>query len=101
MMRSLFDHEERCRFIGYARTAALQAAATLDILAVRQVKCTQEATEGKSYLADIVRMLVAWNEIWRKDDRSGPQTPYSYTYSYTQISFLFVTPSAPPLAPPD
>jgi len=35
-------------------------AATLDVLAVWQVKCTQEATEGKSCLADIVRMLVAW-----------------------------------------
>jgi len=28
--------------------------------ALRQVKCTQEVTEGKSYLADIVRMLVVW-----------------------------------------
>ena len=51
MMRSQFDHED---------LRVYQAAATLDVLAVRQVKCTQEATEGKSYLADIVRMLVAW-----------------------------------------
>ena len=59
MMRSLFDHEDRCRFIGHARTAALQAAATPDVLAVRQAKCTQKAT-GKGYRVDIVRMLVAW-----------------------------------------
>jgi len=52
--------KDRCRFIAHARTAALQAATTLDVLAARQVKCTQEATEGRSYLADIVRMLVAW-----------------------------------------
>ena len=52
--------KDRCRFIGHARTAALQAVATLDVLTVRQVKCTQEATKDKSYLADIVRMLVAW-----------------------------------------
>jgi hypothetical protein len=51
MMRSLFDHED---------LRVCQAAATLDVLAVRQVKCIQEATEGKSHLADIVRMLVAW-----------------------------------------
>jgi len=50
------------RFIGHARTAALQAAATLNVLAVRQVKCTQEASEAKSYLADFVRMLVAWEQ---------------------------------------
>ncbi len=55
-----FSMKDRCRFIGHARTAALQAAATLDVLAVRQTKNKQDVTEGKSYLADIVRMLVAW-----------------------------------------
>ncbi len=55
-----FSMKDRCRFIGHARTAALQAAATLDVLAVRQVKCKQDVTEGKNGLADIVRMLVAW-----------------------------------------
>ncbi len=57
-----FSMKDRCRFIGHARTAALQAAATLDVLAVRQLKCTQEATEGKSGLVDIVRILVAWKQ---------------------------------------
>ncbi len=55
-----FSAKDRCRFITHARIAALKAAATLDILALRQVKCIQEAAEGKSYLIDIVRMLAAW-----------------------------------------
>ena len=55
-----FSPKDRCRFIGHARTAALQAASTLDVLAVRQVKCKQDVTEGKNGLTDIVRMLVAW-----------------------------------------
>jgi len=55
-----FSMKDRCRFIGHARTAALQAAATLDVLAVRQTKGKHDVTEGKRYLADIVRMLVAW-----------------------------------------
>ena len=55
-----FSMKDRCRFIGHARTAALQAAATLDVLTVRQAKSKQDVTEGKSCLADIVRMLVAW-----------------------------------------
>jgi four helix bundle protein len=55
-----FAMKDRCRFIGHARTAALQAAANLDVLAIRQAKGEQYVTEGKSCLADIVRMLVAW-----------------------------------------
>jgi four helix bundle protein len=55
-----FSVKDRCRFIGHARTAALQAAATLDVLAVRQETCKQDAAEGKIFLVDIVRMLVAW-----------------------------------------
>ncbi|MDA3924328.1 MAG: hypothetical protein PF904_06505 [Kiritimatiellae bacterium] len=54
MKRSLFDHEDlrvhqaAIEFVGW------------------QVKCTQEATAGKSYLADIVRMLVAWERNLEK-----------------------------------
>lgn len=55
-----FSIKNRCRFIGHARTAALQAAATLDILAVRQVNSKRKINEGKGVLADVVRMLVAW-----------------------------------------
>ena len=55
-----FSTKDRCRFIGHARTAALQAAATLDVHAIRQAKGKQDGIEGKKHLADIVRMLVAW-----------------------------------------
>ncbi len=55
-----FSIKDRCRFIGHARTAALQAAATLDVLAVRQANSKLEITEGKDVLANVVRMLVAW-----------------------------------------
>ena len=57
-----FSAKDRCRFIGHARTAALQAAATLDVLAVRQAQLRQNAMEGKALLADVVRMLVAWQK---------------------------------------
>ena len=55
-----FSRKDRCRFIGHARTAALQAAATLDVLAVRHATCKEDVAHGKSLLADSVRMLVAW-----------------------------------------
>ena len=55
-----FSMKDRCRFIGHARTAARQATATLDVLAVRHAKSTQDVTHGKGLLADAVRMLVAW-----------------------------------------
>ena len=55
-----FSAKDRCRFIGHARTAALQAAATLDVHAVRQAKSKQAVAAGKKHLADLVRMLVAW-----------------------------------------
>jgi hypothetical protein len=38
------------------------AAATLDVLAARQTENEQIAMEGKSLLADSVRMLVAWQQ---------------------------------------
>jgi four helix bundle protein len=55
-----FSTKDRCRFIDHARTAALQAAATLDVHAIRQTKSKQAAVAGKKHLVDIVRMLVAW-----------------------------------------
>jgi four helix bundle protein len=55
-----FSAKDRCRFIGHARTAALQAAATLDVHAVRQSKRRQAVVAGKNHLADVVCMLVAW-----------------------------------------
>ena len=55
-----FSAKDRCRFIGHARTAALQAAATLDVLAVRQEKSKPVVVAGKHQLVDVVRMLIAW-----------------------------------------
>jgi len=55
-----FSTKDRCRFIGHARTAALQAAASLDVVAARRSPFTRKATEGKMILSDTVRMLVAW-----------------------------------------
>ena len=59
MMISQFSMKDRCRFIEHARTAARQATATLDVLAVRHAKSTRDVTQGKGLLADAVRMLVA------------------------------------------
>jgi four helix bundle protein len=55
-----FSTKDRCRFIGHARTAALQAAATLDVHAIRRAKGKPDVIEGKQHLVDLVRMLVAW-----------------------------------------
>ena len=55
-----FSTKDRCRFIGHARTAALQAAANLDVITVRNSQLRGAADEGKGILADCVRMLVAW-----------------------------------------
>jgi four helix bundle protein len=61
-----FSIKDRCRFIGHARTAALHAAATLDVLAVRHAKCRAGLAHGKGLLADAVRMLVAWERSLEK-----------------------------------
>jgi four helix bundle protein len=56
-----FSTKDRCRFIGHARTAALQAAASLDVIAARHAEIKDRAREGKAILCDTVRMLVAWH----------------------------------------
>ena len=55
-----FSTKDRRRFIGHARTAALQAAATLDVHAVRQTNSKPVVVAGKNQLVDVVRMLIAW-----------------------------------------
>jgi four helix bundle protein len=55
-----FSMKDRCRFIGHARTTALQAAAAFDVHAVRQAKSKRAVVTGKKQLVDVVRMLVAW-----------------------------------------
>jgi four helix bundle protein len=61
-----FSTRDRCRFIGHARTAALQAAAILDVHAVRNRKDKKDFTDGKNQLVDVVRMLVAWERSLEK-----------------------------------
>jgi len=55
-----FSTKDRCRFIGHARTAALQAAANLDVVTARHPELSDRGRQGKAVLSDIVRMLVAW-----------------------------------------
>ncbi len=55
-----FSTKDRRRFIGHARTSALQAAATLDVHAVRKAKSKPAIVSGKNQLVDVVRMLIAW-----------------------------------------
>jgi four helix bundle protein len=62
-----FSKKDRCRFISHARTAALQAAATLDIHATRKARNTNIVAAGKNQLVDIVRMLVAWERSLLED----------------------------------
>ncbi len=57
-----FSGRDRCRFIEYSRTAALQAAATLDVIAVRNSRGAENTREGKKLLAESVRMLTAWRQ---------------------------------------
>jgi four helix bundle protein len=62
-----FSAKDRCRFIDHARTAALQAAATLDVLGTRHMELKPKTMEGKGLLADAVRMLVAWQRSLREE----------------------------------
>jgi four helix bundle protein len=55
-----FSTKDRCRFIGHARTAVLQAAANLDVVTARRAAFRSKAMEGKAMLSNSVRMLVAW-----------------------------------------
>ncbi len=54
-----FSIKDRCRFIGHAPTAALQAAATLDEVAAHCGKVNGTVKEGKALLSDSEKMLVA------------------------------------------
>ena len=56
-MRSAFDHED----------LRVYQAATLDVHAIRQAKDKQDGIEGKKLLADIVRMLAAWERSLQEE----------------------------------
>lgn len=57
-----YSAKDRCRFIGHSRTAALQAAAWLDVLVARRPTLQDSVMCGKRLLVDVVRMLVAWEK---------------------------------------
>ena len=62
-----FSIKDRCRFISHARTAALQLAAIIDVLAARKVESIMRyGPEGKRCLANIVRMLIGWERSLEK-----------------------------------
>ena len=56
-----FSIKDRCRFIGHARTAALQATATLDVLAVRHAKSTQDVTHGRARACSPMPSECSWH----------------------------------------
>ncbi len=56
-----FSTRDRCRFIGHARTAALSAAAHLDVWCARDRSASGVADSGKGQLMRIVSMLVGWS----------------------------------------
>ena len=53
-----FTAADRCRFFDAARGSALECAACLDLLAVKNVIDSKELTQGKQPLEKIVSMLV-------------------------------------------
>lgn len=61
-----FSARDRCRFIGHARTAALQAVATIDVLAARGTRSGFDIEKGKVLFADTVRMLVGWEKYLQR-----------------------------------
>ena len=52
------SHPDRCRFFDMARGSALECAACLDILVLKQHLDPARASEGKEILSGIVSMLV-------------------------------------------
>jgi len=52
-----FSHKDRARFFQIAHGSALECAACLDLLVVRQCCDSSDVTKGKEILEEIVRML--------------------------------------------
>lgn len=52
------SHTDRCRFLDIARGSALECAACLDVLVVKNRLTDERAAEGKQMLIGIVSMLV-------------------------------------------
>ena len=52
------SHLDRCRFLDIARGSALECAACLDVLVVKNQLTDERAAEGKQILIGVVSMLV-------------------------------------------
>jgi four helix bundle protein len=53
-----FTHADRCRFFDMARGSALEAAACLDLIRIKNLAAEEELDEGKALLKDIVSLLI-------------------------------------------
>ena len=53
-----FTPPDRCRFFDVARGSALECAACLDVLVIKNKLTSPQASEGKAVLVEIVSMLV-------------------------------------------
>jgi four helix bundle protein len=69
-----FSIKDRCRFIEHARSSALRAASSLDVLAARNASQHVAAAEGKAELVRTVSLLTGW-------ERSLRQRSCSLSYS--------------------
>jgi four helix bundle protein len=58
---SAWSKKERMNYIGHANGSALECAAALDVLAVKELVEGEESLKGKEALSQIVGMLVAWH----------------------------------------
>jgi four helix bundle protein len=70
------SHPDRCRFFDIARGSALECAACLDVLVVKQQLGSSIAAEGKELLAGIVSMLIGLLETFGGMVREPEQAPY-------------------------
>ena len=70
------SHPDRCRFFDMARGSALECAACLDILVLKQHLDPARASEGKEILLGIVSMLVGLLETFGGFVREDAQAAY-------------------------
>lgn len=70
------SHPDRCRYLDIARGSALECAACLDVLVVKQQLGESRSAEGKELLAGIVSMLIGLLGTFGGMVREDEQAPY-------------------------
>lgn len=70
------SHPDRCRYLDIARGSALECAACLDILVVKQQLESSQAEAGKEMLVGIVSMLVGLLGTFGGMVHEDEQAPY-------------------------